>query len=574
MFWTLTLVPTLIISAIAFKLLSHEQDRIHRAAVQALRQRAETVAQTIHITMEAVMDNLQQTLLAFEPEHLEEQLLQWEGQNPLVRNVFIYQDQDLLYPMRGMVSTREERYFITRYDAIFTGRVPFDTVNGAAGVVSAAGEQLSSTNQTGYPPGRYQDNSGIGSLKESRSLSDQPAISSRKRLIELARAPVSRQEVQESEEDSPLADKAGWIPWFSENRLHLLGWVQQAQKGPVYGIELELMALLSRLLVDFPVMARKNAALVLMDGSGRFMHQSGTQSVETGRKPVDIISVSAHLPHWRIALFVADDGFGQGRGFLYLSLMLLAIFIVAIITGGILLTRLTLSNIQDARQKTSFVASVSHELKTPLTSIRMYAELLLSKRVKDRDKTERYLTTIISESGRLARLINNVLDFGKLEQGQKKYQLQPVELDQLLKQIISNHTLRIEKHNLKIRIQIDTGNYLVTTDKDAVEQVILNLIDNGLKYADKGKFIAFKLTEHAGTMELKICDDGPGIPKSHRGRIFEKFYRVDNSLTASQPGSGLGLSIAYRIVQDLGGDLSFEARSPHGCCFVIRINKQ
>lgn len=573
MFWTLTLVPTLIISTIAFKLLSHEQDRIHRAAVQALRQRAETVAHTIHITMEAVMDNLQQSLLAFEPEHLEQQLLQWEGQNPLVRNVFIYQGQDLIYPERSKASTREERFFITRYDALFTGRVSFDTVNRAAGAVGAAGERLNATNQTVYQSGRDQDNSGNGSLKKSKALTDQPAISSRKRLIALTMAPVSTQEVQESEEGSPTADKAGWIPWFSENRLHLLGWVQQAPKGPTYGIELELMALLSRLLVDFPVMEEENAALILMDGSGRFMHQSGTQSVETDRKPVHIISVSSHLPHWRIAVFVADDGFGQGRGFLYISLILLAIFIVAIVTGGILLTRLTLSNIKDARRKTSFVASVSHELKTPLTSIRMYAELLLSKRIKDREKTERYLAAIISESRRLARLINNVLDFGKLEQGQKKYQKQPMELDLFLKQIISNHTLRIKKHNLEIRIQIDTGSYLVTTDKDAVEQVILNLVDNVLKYAAKGKFIEFKLTEQAGTVLLKICDDGPGIPKVHQTRIFEKFYRVDNSLTARQPGSGLGLSIAYQIINDLGGDLSFEARSPHGCCFVMRIKK-
>jgi signal transduction histidine kinase len=196
------------------------------------------------------------------------------------------------------------------------------------------------------------------------------------------------------------------------------------------------MTLLSRLIVDFPKISEPGTALVLIDGNGNFMHQFGTMVVDPKAKPVEVISISSLLPHWQIAVFIDYKGFASTKGFLYLSTILLAIFIAAIISGGILLTRLTLSNMKDARQKTSFVSSVSHELKTPLTSIRMYAELLLSKRVKDKDKIETYLSTIVNESGRLTRLINNVLDFGKLEQGSKKYQLENVEIDRFLEQII------------------------------------------------------------------------------------------------------------------------------------------
>jgi len=324
------------------------------------------------------------------------------------------------------------------------------------------------------------------------------------------------------------------------------------------------MTLLSRLIVDFPKISENNAALVLMDGNGNFMHQFGTMIVDPEAKPVEVISISSLLPHWRIAVFIYDKGFASTKGFLYLSTILLAIFIAAIISGGILLTRLTLSNMKDARQKTSFVSSVSHELKTPLTSIRMYAELLLSKRVKDKDKIETYLSTIVNESGRLTRLINNVLDFGKLEQGSKKYQLENVEIDRFLEQIIKTHSIRIKNQDLEIKTLIEEGDYTAKTDRDAMEQVIL-------KYAGQGKFIEFVLKKEDAFIVLKICDDGPGIPKEHQHRIFDKFHRIDNSLTSQQPGSGLGLSIAQQIMKDLGGDLCLEPMSPNGTCFIIRI---
>jgi len=201
----------------------------------------------------------------------------------------------------------------------------------------------------------------------------------------------------------------------------------------------------------------------------------------------------------------------------------------------------------------------------------MYAELLLSKRIKDENKIQTYLSVIVNESGRLTRLINNVLDFGKLEQGKKKYQKTVFEMDGFLLEMISAHSIRIENQGLEIITQVEQGDYHVKTDRDAIEQVVLNLMDNALKYADKGKFIKFVLKKENAFIFLKICDDGPGIPKDRQEMIFEKFYRVDNSLTSKQPGSGLGLSIARQILRDLGGDLSFAPMPGNGSCFTARI---
>jgi len=563
-FWALFLMPTLIITGIAFKLLSHEQERINQSAINALSQRAEAISQTIHITIETIQDNLKQSLFDIDQNDLTATLLRWEGTNPLVRNVFIYKNQNLEYPVKGLESTLEERRFITRYDALFSGRVKFD-FNIASEKVSAKELQKLKGLTGSYPDSVKYD-----------AVEKKQTISSRQKLVALSKAikkapGLAQQDLAFKGPEQKLINKSGWLPWFSENRLHILGWVQKIEKGSVYGIELELMTLLSRLIVDFPKISENNAALVLMDGNGNFMHQFGTMIVDPEAKPVEVISISSLLPHWRIAVFIYDKGFASTKGFLYLSTILLAIFIAAIISGGILLTRLTLSNMKDARQKTSFVSSVSHELKTPLTSIRMYAELLLSKRVKDKDKIETYLSTIVNESGRLTRLINNVLDFGKLEQGSKKYQLENVEIDRFLEQIIKTHSIRIKNQDLEIKTLIEEGDYTAKTDRDAMEQVILNLLDNALKYAGQGKFIEFVLKKEDAFIVLKICDDGPGIPKEHQHRIFDKFHRIDNSLTSQQPGSGLGLSIAQQIMKDLGGDLCLEPMSPNGTCFIIRI---
>jgi len=560
LFWALFLVPTLIMAVVAFRLLSHEQERISQSAIRTLSERAKTIAETIHLTVEAVQENLEQSLLALDKTQLEKNLVEWEKINPLVRNVFIYKkSQGLEYPAGGMASTREERHFIARYDALFSGRINFDFNGG----VSREDTSAKGVAKSDFGPEKY----AVFPQKKTES--------SRQKLVALSRvaqkAPANEQaDVFFEKTEQKSAQRSGWIPWFSENRLCILGWVQKYENGPIYGIELELMTLLSRLVVDFPILSEKGAALVLMDGNGKFMHQSGSLAKSPEDKPAAVSTVSDLLPHWRIAVFV-DDTAGTAPGFLFVSVMLLGIFIAAIVSGGMLLTRMTLQNMKDARQKTSFVSSVSHELKTPLTSIRMYAELLLSKRIKDENKTQTYLSVIVNESGRLTRLINNVLDFGKLEQGKKTYHYTSFEMDRFLYQMIKAHSIRIKAQGIEIITQVEQGNYEVTTDRDAMEQVVLNLLDNALKYAGNGKFIKFVLDKENAFIRLKICDDGPGIPNAQQEKIFEKFHRVDNSLTSKQPGSGLGLSIAKQILRDLKGDLLFEPMPGNGSCFTARI---
>ena len=129
LFWALFLIPTLIMAGAAARLLFHEQERINRSTLTALTERADSIAESIHLTVETVKDNLIRSLTKIPPDKLDQTLLDWAENNPLVRNVFIYKDdKTLVYPVRGPASTAEERLFITRYDALFSGRVPFKAV--------------------------------------------------------------------------------------------------------------------------------------------------------------------------------------------------------------------------------------------------------------------------------------------------------------------------------------------------------------------------------------------------------------------------------------------------------------
>lgn len=553
-FWSLILVPTLIMSGVAYRLLSHEQDRISRSAHEALMERAAAISETIHLTVDTVKDNLVQSLMAIDPGMLKPTLREWDTSNPLVRNVFIFEPEDkLIYPEKGMAATPEQRQFIARFDALFSGRMAFD--------------HLEETADPEDPRG-----SAAGRTASTASKGD-----ARRQLLTLSKAdrnpavPVGTKAHMEAADNPEWGFTSGWLPWFSENRLYVLVWVKSSASSQVYGLEVELVTLLSRLVVDFPAMDDAGSAIVLADGSGSVIQQSGQLTVSPESRPLSQLAVTGFLPHWQMAIYMDEDRPGAAQGFFYLSMILVGIFIAAILSGGILLTRMTLKNMKDARQKTSFVSSVSHELKTPLTSIRMSAELLLSGRIADVKKRDHYLSVMVSESDRLTRLINNVLDFGKLEQGRKHYRLAPVAVDRFLMQLIEAHRVRIAAQGLNILTRIEPGDFRIRTDRDALEQVVLNLMDNVLKYAGTGEYIKFVLKRQPSAVVLTICDAGPGIPKDLQEKVFDKFFRVDSSLTATQPGSGLGLSISRRILRDLGGDLYLDPGNETGCSFTARI---
>jgi signal transduction histidine kinase len=535
----------------ALYLLRHEQDRIAAARRAAAADRALAIAETLALAVREVEEELGQRLAALPESDLTPALTAMAETSPLIRNVFALRpDGTVALPDTTRPLTTEERGFLQRYDALFAGRVSW----------------------------AFPEPEAVPAASADRTA--QQAMSLRRELAALAReaatapaAPAAgRAAGSGAASGAPLPRRRGWIPWFAENQLHLLGWVATSS-GLRYGVELEMMALLGRVAAALPAAPAGGEAFAVVDGGGRVVHQAGAP--DPARRPPSIAeaSVGAALPHWRIAVFALDGTAGglAGRAFVPFAALLVSILAVATLSGGSLLLWQAQQNLRDAAQKTTFVANVSHELKTPLTTIRLYAELLAAGRIRDEARQRQYLDVMVAESQRLTRIVNNVLDFGRLEQRRKQYHPEAIEVGALLGSLLASHRLSLEQAGLAPVLDLPPHPLRAFADRDAVEQAVLNLLDNAAKYAAEGREVRVEAAEEGGCAVIRVLDRGPGVPEAHRERIFEKFHRVDDSLTARQPGSGLGLTIARRMLRDLGGDVVYEPRAGGGAAFRVTL---
>ena len=573
-YWLLILLPAAVICGYAWQMLAQTGARLESAARQTVQRQMATIADGVQLAVTGVEDELLAALADLAHQDPLPVLQTWEDENPLVRNIFLWQPPDrLIYPPPPPGATQEEERFQRRYASLFNGRTPWPVHRSDSLPEKADGMTLTDTALGAAPTPQ-------SSLARPKA---QTTESGRQAVVKLARssrqatpAPAAEPAITDPGHPRGVSSRAtsGWLPWFTENRLHLLGWFRGTPDGPVYGLELELMALLSRLLPDFGGPTALTGTIALMDDQGRIWHQVGPADLTQAPAPALAVSLSPALPHWQIAWYGDGSGAGAGlnqQGVMLMGGLLLAIFAVAILMGTLLLTRQARRHWQDARRKTSFVSNVSHELKTPLTSIRMYAELLESNRVSDPAKQTRYLDIIARESRRLARLVDNVLDFARLEQGRKEYQLEPIDLVIFLKDFIVAQQLRLEEAGFTVIIEKPDYPVTVPADRDALNQITLNLLDNALKYAADGLKLEVAV-EVAGQRALvRFLDRGPGIPAHQQRKIFEKFHRVDSSLTARNAGSGLGLSIARGLARGMGGDLTYRPGENGGSCFELSL---
>jgi signal transduction histidine kinase len=208
-----------------------------------------------------------------------------------------------------------------------------------------------------------------------------------------------------------------------------------------------------------------------------------------------------------------------------------------------------------AERRSNFVAAVTHELKTPLTSIRMYAEMLRDGMVESEAKRDEYYSTITAESERLSRLIDNVLEFSRLEQGTRELNLVVGSVAPVLEEaarLLEPHAREI---GFRLRVEIEPSLPPVRFDRDALTQVVFNLVDNALKYArDAGDR---EVVLHAGAsgdgVVISVRDRGPGVPPRHLSKIFDPFYRGENELTRRSRGTGIGLALVKGLSEQMGG---------------------
>jgi signal transduction histidine kinase len=222
--------------------------------------------------------------------------------------------------------------------------------------------------------------------------------------------------------------------------------------------------------------------------------------------------------------------------------------------------------------KTEFVSNVSHELRTPLSSIQIFAEFLRRGRVHDARKIEEYGASIETEARRLSRLVENLLDFSRIESGRKLYRQEPVAPEDVVSEALEALEVPLQQAGFEVQVRAPEQPLpALSADRAALVQGIGNLIDNALKYARDGRRLAIDLSRDADHVVIAVADAGSGIPPSEHSRIFEKFYRVSTGLVHDAQGSGLGLSIVKHVVEAHGGSVRVESRPGEGSRFVIRL---
>ena len=234
-------------------------------------------------------------------------------------------------------------------------------------------------------------------------------------------------------------------------------------------------------------------------------------------------------------------------GVLYGSM--LGVVLGAALLAGYLLLRDVHRETETAEMRSHFVASVSHELKTPLTSIRAHAETLLMGRAGSAETTADYLRTIVSESERLTRLVDSVLEFSRIEQGRKTYHLQTTRLDDVARSAAKTMEYPLSQLGFTLTISSDGTAPTLLADPEALTQAILNLLGNAMKYSGEARRIEMRIGTRDGEAFVDVVDHGIGIARDDQSRIFERFHRVQSLETAGIAGTGLGLPLALHVVE-------------------------
>jgi signal transduction histidine kinase len=279
------------------------------------------------------------------------------------------------------------------------------------------------------------------------------------------------------------------------------------------------------------------------------------------------------FPLWRVAVFQ--------RGAMTIERMLRRQVVVAgaligmlvlAIAGGLLFAyRISRREMEIARLKADFVTHVSHDLKTPLSLIRMYAETLEMGRVADGAKQQEYYRIITQESERLSQLIENFLDFSRIEEGKRPFHFHPCEVGPLVDQTVEAFRYQLDRLGFKLDVEIQPDMPEVRLDPDAFRQALANVVDNAIKYSPDRKLIRVEAKVWDGELRTSVADHGIGIAPEDMPRIFEKFYRVTRGEGSSSRGTGLGLTLARHLVEAHGGRVAVESTQGEGSTVTLII---
>ena len=368
----------------------------------------------------------------------------------------------------------------------------------------------------------------------------------------------------------------GWYSWYLGSGLNFIYW-QRGSAGNVIGFELNRSRLLADIVSALPHAAATGEVLPgglirLVDSKGATLYQWGTH--EPGKDERAIVSLSPGEPlcAWELQYFGNPEEFDRALGgdVVFNFVSGLAAVTLALVALAVYFYRESSREMREAGQRVSFVNQVSHELKTPLTNIRMYAELL-EERLDDEDgKTRQHLGVIVSESQRLSRLIGNVLTFARQQRNKLSLRLADRSVDEIIRSVIDNFRPSLEGKGVEITFAAAAGE-TAKVDADVVEQILGNLFGNVEKYAASGGLMSVTSKREGDKTIICVADKGPGIPRRLRSAIFDPFCRASDKLTEGTSGTGIGLAIARDLARLHGGDVTLDP-TDEGASFRIVLH--
>ena len=381
----------------------------------------------------------------------------------------------------------------------------------------------------------------------------------------------------------------GWSAWYWADGLNLVFWRRLGDRR-VIGVEVDRVRMLADVIGLLPGTAPDGPAerSVLRDASGRAVYQWGTFNPPATAEPRVRRSLSRPLAAWNLEWYSSGPSGAVLRSSVVFELTtgLLAVGL-ALVGLAIWFYRESDRDLREAGQRVTFVNQVSHELKTPLTNIRMYAELLESSLddaleaaawaepeddaslATAADRPRKHLGVIVSESQRLSRLISNILTFARDQRKVLRLDLRPATVDAVVGEAVDGYRPSLEARGIGAEVR-GGAPAPVRIDGDAVEQILGNLLSNVEKYAAAGKSVVIEIAADAGRTFITVTDDGPGIPRGHWARVFRPFYRISSKLSDGVTGTGIGLSIARQLARLHGGDLVLQP-SDRGARFRLEL---
>ena len=382
---------------------------------------------------------------------------------------------------------------------------------------------------------------------------------------------------RKSEEAPGSGPDAGWYSWYLVDGINFIFWMKAPAKssfvpGGLLGLELNRMAVLKAVLGVFPATSLEDEAVfrvVLADLGGKPLYQWGGYGPASGEAPLAQVNLDPPIASWSLKYYASPEALKLSAASFLPIAASIGFLILAVLGLAFYLYRESTREIRDALERVSFVNQVSHELKTPLTNIRLYADLLEGVLKKNDETARSYLTVISAESGRLSRLIGNVLTFAKESRHGLTCSPAPADPEAHVRKAAENFLPSLKAKGIRLDLDLKAPGAAIL-DADVLEQIVNNLVSNGEKYAGLGGWIGVILERREEFLVLRVSDRGPGIPPKFREKVFLPFFRLSNKATDGVAGAGIGLALVRSLARLHGGEAKVLA-SETGAVFEVTL---